>query len=121
MTNVFDYRNSKVSAREQIVFMRKFQVAFHAAVPLLTIFDTIAAETPNRVLWEALVQIKEEMSAGTSVSLYTAMSKHDTIFSPLTLALIDYAESTGDMVNVLGNIIVVLEEEAKLQEEYKGN
>lgn len=113
MSESFFTPNEKVSTGDLIVFFRKMQIVFHHAFPVITQLKLLALDTSNNVLREAILDMEKDFLEGASLT--QIFEKHDNIFSPVTIALINAGEETGSLTAILGDIVLMLQTEKENQ------
>ncbi|MFN3301573.1 MAG: type II secretion system F family protein [Patescibacteria group bacterium] len=85
----------RVSEIEKIHLVKNMSLMIKSGLPLIEIFGTLIEQAKSRKLKNVLKEIKEKVSQGSS--LYTALSFHPEIFSPLFLGLIKLGEESGQL------------------------
>lgn len=87
-----------VKLRDVVIFSRQLSTLFEAKVPATQALKTLAAEAPSQVFREAISDILDDLTAGSSLS--QAMSKHPNIFSPFYTNLVRSGEESGKLQDV---------------------
>jgi type IV pilus assembly protein PilC len=100
-----------------ILFTKQFRSMMQAGVSILRILEILANQTANKALKKASVEIGEDIRVGNT--LYQAMVKHPSIFSPLYLSMIDAGEISGTIPGILERLITMIEHEAKIRSDIK--
>jgi type IV pilus assembly protein PilC len=108
---------NRVKLADLILFTKQFRSMMQAGVPILRLLQVLENQTQNRVLKNAVVAISQDIKAGSS--LYEAMKKHPSLFSPLYLSMINAGEVSGTVPDILGRLIGIIEHEAKIKADIK--
>ncbi len=87
-----------VKLRDVVIFSRQLSTLFEAKVPATQALKTLAAEAPSQVFREAISDILDDLTAGSSLS--QSMSKHPNIFSPFYTNLVRSGEESGKLQDV---------------------
>ena len=77
---------SRVSAKDKIVFTRQFATLIGAGLPLSNSLRTLIEQTQSRPMRNVIEDILQMVEAGKS--LYEACSKHPDVFDQVYLSLI---------------------------------
>ena len=89
-------------------FTRTFSTLSAAGVPILEAMDTVAETSGNVIIEEAVVNAKESISQGQSLS---APLEESGVFPIMVTQMIAIGEETGAMEEMLGKIADFYEEE----------
>ena len=108
---------SKVKIGDLILFTKQFRSMMQAGVPILRLLQVLENQTENKVLKGVVGLIGQDIRAGST--LYEAMKKHPTLFSPLYLSMINAGEISGTVPDILGRLIDIIEHEAKIKSDIK--
>lgn len=84
-----------VSSKEVVILSRQMATLFGAQVSALRIFRLIGAETENSMLRRALIDVADDLQAGSSIS--KALSKHPKIFSTFYVNMVKAGEESGKL------------------------
>jgi len=84
-----------VSSKEIVILSRQMATLFGAQVSALRIFRLIGAEIENAMLRRALMDIADDLQAGSSIS--KALSKHPKIFSTFYVNMVKSGEESGKL------------------------
>jgi len=106
-----------VKTTDVILFTKQFNSLFKAGVPIIRAFQVLEAQTQNSTLKEAIAAMSQNIKQGSS--LYGAMEKHGTIFSPLYISMIKAGETSGTVTESLERLIYIIEHEAKIKADIK--
>ena len=108
---------SKVKIGDLILFTKQFRSMMQAGVPILRLLQVLENQTENKILKGAVGLLGQDIRAGAT--LYEAMKKHPTLFSPLYLSMIHAGEISGTVPDILGRLIDIIEHEAKIKSDIK--
>jgi type IV pilus assembly protein PilC len=89
---------------------RSISVLFKAGLPLTEILPLVIQSTGNKVVSEALLQIRDDMLGGEGLS--RPMAKHP-IFMPMMVQMVRVGEETGNMDSTLLSVAQSYEAEAE--------
>ena len=107
-----------VSLQEKLVFMRNLKVMVAAGITLPRALEILGAQTKNRKLKKALVQMREMVLKGQQLS--EAMELHPSIFPDLFRNMIRAGEESGTLETVLSQLTLQLEREHDLRSKIQG-
>ena len=108
---------TKVKIGDLILFTKQFRSMMQAGVPIIRLLQVLNNQTQNKILRGAIEQLGQDIQAGAT--LYEAMKKHPTLFSPLYLSMINAGEISGTVPDILGRLIDIIEHEAKIKSDIK--
>ena len=89
-----------------------------AGVPLATSVATLAEQTPERPLREALASVRRAIDGGETFS--QAVRHHPEIFPPLMASMVQVGEASGRLDAVLGRYAVLVEKDLALRRAVQG-
>ncbi len=89
----------KVKEKDLAIFTRQLGALISAGVGIAEALEILSEQIPNKALSSALKLVKEDVSAGQSLS--TAMSKHKRVFPEFLVNLISAAEESGNLDIIL--------------------
>ena len=107
----------KVSLDELVIFTRQMATLTGAGITIVNSLDTLAEQTENPGFKRALLEIRNDVNTGASLS--EAMSKHNSIFSEFFINMIRAGESSGMLDEVLEKVATYLEKTNALQKKIK--
>ncbi len=84
---------NKVSNKEIVMLSRQMATLFESQVSALRIFKLISSEAENPTLKKHLLEIVDDLQAGSSIS--SALSKHPQVFSDFYVNMIRAGEESG--------------------------
>jgi type IV pilus assembly protein PilC len=85
----------KVKTKDIVILSRQMATLFEAQVSALKIFMLLSTEVENVKLRRSLIQITDDLQAGSSIS--KALSKHPEVFSDFYVNMVKAGEETGKL------------------------
>jgi type IV pilus assembly protein PilC len=98
----FEITRKKVPRKDLMHFSRQLSAFLKASVPILDAIDTIREEMTNKLFKAGLDDISENIKAGASFS--GAAKAHPEIFPAVYLGMLESAEMTGNLDQVLDQL-----------------
>lgn len=89
-------------------FARTLSTTFAAGVPLTDSLTAVAKSSGNIVFFNAIIQIRENVSAGQQMK---EAIQHSGIFPNMVVQMIAIGEESGSLEEMLGKIAVIFEQE----------
>ena len=108
---------TRVKIGDLILFTKQFRSMMQAGVPIIRLLQVLENQTENKVIQGVVGLIGQDIRAGAT--LYEAMKKHPTLFSPLYLSMINAGEISGTVPDILGRLIDIIDHEAKIKSDIK--
>jgi type IV pilus assembly protein PilC len=109
---------AKVKISDISMFCKQLSTMLKAGVPLSRALDIQTAQTVNKVLMNAIVQVSSYIKQGMPLS--KAMRQFPNIFPLLLLNMIEAGELTGKLDEVLASMHVHYDKENKLNNRIQG-
>jgi type IV pilus assembly protein PilC len=106
-----------VKTKDLILFTKQFRSMMQAGVPIIRLMQVLVSQTQDKVLKKVATEISQDIKDG--MTLYTAMKKHPSVFSPLYLSMINAGEISGSVPEILERLIDIVEHEAKIKKDIK--
>jgi len=106
-----------VKLTDLVIFSQQLSTMIGAGLPIVECLHELIEETENPALRMALVQITQDILAGSTLS--QALSRHPRIFSELFVALVQAGEIGGVLDHTLVTIAANLDKELELREKVK--
>jgi len=103
---------NRVKRVDVMIFTRQFATMLEAKIAINDALKNLQAQTRNYYLKEAIYQIAEDVDAGLSLS--QAFDRQNHIFSEFYINLVQSAEVTGRVEEVMGFLADFLEKEIGL-------
>jgi len=111
-------RGKKVKAEDLVIFTRQFATMIDAGIPILQSLEALSEQTANPIFKAALVEIREDIQVGSSLS--NAFAKHPKIFDQLYVNMIKVGESGGILPTILDRVAQYLEKSERLRQKVQG-
>lgn len=108
----------KISSKDLVVFSRQLSIMFRSRIPLVESLKTLSVQTSNAELKEKILEISEDVEAGTSFS--NTLARFPEIFSTFFVAMIKAGEVSGKLSETLDYLASHLEREYYLNSKIKG-
>lgn len=108
---------ASVTVKDKAVFSRQFAAMFNAGVGMLRCLTVLTEQCGNVKLKKALKAISSEVEEGGSLA--EAMGRHPACFDKLYVSMVAAGEVGGVLDEVLNRLAILLEKNAKLQNEMK--
>lgn len=96
-----------------ILFTTQLRTMIKAGVPTLTMLQALETQTEDIRLKRIIISVRQDIIEGRS--LYEALKKHPTAFSPLYCAMVRAGEASGALAEVLERLIKVMQSENKIR------
>lgn len=109
---------SGVSLKDLVVFTRTFSTMIDAGLPIVQCLDMLGKQTENRHFGRVLLEVKEEVEAGKSLS--DSMGIAPKIFDNLFRNLVAAGETGGILDLIFRRLATYLEKAAKLRAQIRG-
>jgi type IV pilus assembly protein PilC len=100
-------RFKSVNLRALAVFSRQFATLIASGMPMLRSLYTLEAQTEDEMLQKAIVSVREDVEAGSSVA--GAMESEPGVFDPLYRSVVRAGEGSGRLEEALDRIAYQLE------------
>jgi len=102
-----------VKPHDLIMFSRELATLLGAGVTLIKSLEILCRQIESQTLLRAVEQIKKDVEGG--YTFQNALKKHDKIFSPFWINLVETGEASGHLPLSLDQVAVYLEENAELK------
>ncbi len=110
-------RFKNVRLRSLAVFSRQFATLIASGMPMLRSLYTLEAQTDDEMLRKAIVGVRENVEAGSSVA--AAMEAQPGAFDPLYRSVVEAGEGSGRLEEALDRIAFQLERLDALRRQVK--
>ncbi len=111
-------RSSQVGAKELAHLTYQFSVLMEARIPISEGLRSIAEQEHNRRLQEVIEDVATQIEAGYSVT--EALGQHRALFGEVYVETVRAAETSGNMVKVLGRLAEMLEKRYESNKNIQG-
>ncbi|MDP3882571.1 MAG: type II secretion system F family protein [Candidatus Staskawiczbacteria bacterium] len=108
----------RVSSAEKIIMTRNLHIMSATGLSTVKAFDILAIQTKNKKFKNALLDIKEKINKGQSLS--EALALYPDIFSELFLSMVKVGEEAGTLDQVFQDLSLQLEKEHELKSKVQG-
>jgi len=108
----------RISRSDIVLFSRQLAIMFKSKIPLVEALRTLAAQSVNSDLKERILELSEEVEAGTAFS--ASLSRHPEIFSNFYVAMVKSGEASGTLSQSLEYLADHLEREYHLTAKMRG-
>lgn len=106
------------SIRDKALFANKLAVLIDSGVPIVRSLTLMANQQKKPLFRRSLEAISQNISQGESLS--SAMRQWPKVFDRLSVAMIEAGETGGVLDETLKRLSILLEQNAKLQNQIKG-
>jgi type IV pilus assembly protein PilC len=106
----------RVKLKDLAVFSRQFATMIGSGLSLLRALSVLAEQTENKALAEIIVDVRDEVETGRSLS--DAMAGHEA-FPKLYVAMVRAGEAAGNLDEVLLRVAETLEKDVALRGKVK--
>lgn len=106
-----------VPITDKVLFMRQFATMISAGLSLNKTLEILSQQVTNPLFKKVIANVLADVEGGSSLS--KAFRKEANVFDDVTLGLIDAAEATGNLEEVLQGLADELEDAKKLQDKIK--
>jgi type IV pilus assembly protein PilC len=111
------FRSKKVKLTDLVVMSRQLSTLVRAGLSIVESLDTVAQQSDNPVLSEALWGVRLDVIGGDSLSV--AMRKRPKVFNELYCALVEAGETGGMLEHTLEVAAVEFDKQATLREQVR--
>ncbi|MEI6032281.1 MAG: type II secretion system F family protein [Synechococcaceae cyanobacterium ELA739] len=107
-----------ITIRDKALFASKLSALVDAGVPILRSLDLMRTQQRSTLFRKALTAMTREVNQGESLG--NSMRRWPQVFDNLTIALVEAGEAGGVLDETLKRLAILLEDNAKLQNQIKG-
>ena len=104
-----------VSYDDLVLFNVQLSKMIQVGIPLVSALDTLAQQTENPRLREAIGDVARSVEAGSSFS--EALERHSSIFSPLFINMVRAGEASGKLDEILKRLAMFAKRQAELRQQ----
>jgi type IV pilus assembly protein PilC len=108
---------SKVKLKDIAIFSRQFATMINSGLTLIRALAILAEQTENKVLAKVLVDVRQDVERGASLS--QALAKHPKAFNRLYVAMVKAGETGGVLDSVLLQLASTIEKQVELKRKIK--
>lgn len=103
----------KASLKDVAVFSRQLATMINSGLTILRALAILADQAPSKALADVVVEMKEDIEQGYSLS--QAIAKHPKIFPPIYLSMVRAGETGGSIDLVLSRLAETMEKQLELR------
>lgn len=108
----------RISNKDVVILSRQLATLFQAQVSALRIFRLLSEEADNKVLGKQLVEIADDLQAGSSIS--AALAKHPKAFSDFYVNMVKAGEESGKLDETFNYLADYLDRTYELMTKARG-
>lgn len=108
---------SGLTDKDLVVFTRQFGTMINAGLPLVQCLEILSTQSENKVLREAVSEVKGQVEAGSTFS--DALRRHPKVFDELYVNMVHAGEVGGLLDTILTRLAKHIEKAMKLKGQIK--
>lgn len=108
----------KIKIKSVVLFSRQFATMIDAGLPLVQCLDILATQQDNPTFKRILLEVKADVSAGSSLA--RALAKHPAVFDELYVSLVAAGETGGILDTILTRLSTYLEKSLRIRRRVRG-
>jgi len=105
-TKVYSLKE-KVKIDELVVFSRQLTTLIESGIPIVGALEVLTEQTNDPSFKRVLISVVRDLKEG--VSLAASFSKHPRVFSELYVSMVEAAETSGNLPQILDRLSIYLE------------
>ncbi len=109
---------SKVKARDMVIFTRELATMINAGVPIAKALSTLRMQTESATLKKALVDVASTVESGSPLS--DSLEKFPRVFSDVYVNMVRAGEAGGILDKILDRLAIQVEKDAAIRSKVKG-
>lgn len=106
-------RRGRVTIDELVIFSRQLTTLIESSIPIVGALDILHAQTKNPYFKSVINLILKDLKEGSSLA--GALSKYPSLFSELYVSMVEAAETSGNLPEILERLSVYLEKSSALR------
>lgn len=110
--------NTRVSAKERVLFTRQLSTLVNAGLPLARALRTVQDQVKSQALREVVAAIVASVEGGSSLG--DAFAQHPKVFNEIYVALVAAGETSGSLDKTLLRLANQQEKEASIASKIRG-
>ena len=103
----------KVKVDELVIFSRQLTTLIESSIPIVGALDILYQQVENPYFKKVIAAILKDLREGSSFA--AAIAKYPKIFSELYVSMVEAAESSGNLPEILERLSVYLEKSSALR------
>lgn len=108
----------RVSIKDIAIFCRQFYTMLNSGVTIVNCLDILRKQTENKKLKQTLDHVYEDVLTGSSFA--DSVKRHQNVFPPLLVNMIDAGEVSGNLDNIMDRMSTHYESEFRINNKVKG-
>lgn len=110
---IIHYFGLRLSSKQIGIFSRQLATLLNAGMPLLVAMTDIIDQVDNKNFKRIIVDIKEKLEEGTSLS--NALARHNNVFSDMYINMVRVGENLGSLDHVIERLADMEEKRSLLK------
>ena len=106
-------KGRKVKTDELVVFSRQFTTLIESGIPVVECLGILTEQVEQAYFKQAIGDILREVKEGSALS--SALSKYRDIFPDIYLSMVEAAEASGNLPEILDRVSIYLEKSSALR------
>lgn len=103
----------RVKADELVVFSRQFTTLIESSVPAVEALGILKDQVEKQYFKDVIAQMLQDVKDGAALS--SALSKHPRVFPEIYISMVEAAEISGNLAEILERVSVYLEKDSSLR------
>ncbi|MCM8831589.1 MAG: type II secretion system F family protein [Candidatus Omnitrophica bacterium] len=103
----------KIKADELVVFSRQFTTLIESGIPIVDCLLILKEQIQNLYFKDVMEAILKDVKEGLSLS--SALSKHPKVFPEIYVSMVEAAEASGSLAEILDRLAIYLEKSLALR------
>ena len=106
-------KGRKVKTDDLVVFSRQFTTLIESGIPVVECLGILVEQVEQAYIREVIGAVLREAKEGAALS--AALSKHNDVFPDIYLSMVEAAEVSGNLPEILNRVSVYLEKSSALR------
>ncbi|MCF7908116.1 MAG: type II secretion system F family protein [Candidatus Omnitrophica bacterium] len=106
-------RKGKIKTDDLVIFSRQFTTLIESGIPVVECLGILGEQTEQAYFKEVIWAILREVKEGTSLS--ASLSGHKDVFPDIYLSMVEAAEASGNLPEILDRVSFYLEKSSALR------
>jgi len=106
-------RHGSVKTDELVIFSRQLTTLIESSIPVVGAMDILVEQTTNPYFKNVLSAISRDLKGGTPFA--AALAKHPKVFPEIYISMVEAAESSGSLPQILDRVSIYLEKSSALK------
>jgi type IV pilus assembly protein PilC len=117
-SGLFGFMNTKVKAKEKVIFSRQLSTLIGAGLPLTQSLRSVTTQTKSKPLKLVLTEIISDIEAGKAFAV--ALGKHPKVFNQIFVNLVAAGEASGTLDRALERLANQQEKDEEILSKVRG-